>query len=90
MASRQHGGRGLSRGLQLLILFANLLGHLVPSVIIGFGFVIPGSCIEGINPHTLGFIACLAGFLPTYAIGVALAWRFGRMNAADVALQTAR
>ena len=50
-----------------------LLSHLVPTIIIGFGFVIPGSCIDGINPHTLGFISCLAGFVLTFYCGAFLA-----------------
>lgn len=50
-----------------------LLSHLVPTVVIGFGFVIPGSCIAGINPHTLGFISSLVGFAVTFTFGVYLA-----------------
>jgi len=69
-----------SFGLKIAILAAILLSHIVPSVVIGFGFVIPGSCIEGINPYTLGYIACLAGFVPTFVFGVLAAWQFGRQD----------
>lgn len=58
-----------------------LLSHLIPTIIIGFGFVIPGSCIDGINPHTLGFISCLIGFLPTFYCGALLARRLALAQA---------
>jgi flagellar biosynthesis protein FliQ len=70
-----------ARTRQLLILLAILMSHVLPTVIIGFGFVIPGSCIAGINDHTLGFIASIVGFVVTYTFGVVAAWRFGRAAA---------
>jgi len=85
MIGRHLERAGGKRLLHQLILFANLLGHLVPTLIIGFGFVIPGSCIEGMNPQMMGFIACLVGFVVTYGFGVALAWRFGRQQAGNAA-----
>ncbi len=68
--------------IKIAILAGILASHLVPSVIIGFGFVIPGSCIEGATPQTLGYIACLIGFIPTFTFGVITAWQFGRAGAA--------
>jgi ABC-type Fe3+ transport system permease subunit len=41
--------------------FLPLLGFAVPSLLIGFGFVIPGSCIEGVNNHTVGFASTVVG-----------------------------
>ena len=61
------------RNLGLLTLV--LLGHLIPTIIIGFGFVIPGSCIAGINQYTLGFISSIVGYIPTFYCGVYLARR---------------
>jgi hypothetical protein len=55
-----------------------LLACVVPDVIIGYGFVIPGSCISGLNEYTIGYAACIIGFIPTYISGVYLALRMGR------------
>ena len=52
-----------------------LLSHLVPTIIIGFGFVIPGSCIDGINQYTLGFVSSIIGYIPTFYFGAYLARR---------------
>lgn len=72
-----HAAQG-SLPLKIGVLVAILASHLVPSIVIGFGFVIPGSCIDGVNPLTLGYIACLIGFVPTFFFGVLTAWQFGR------------
>ena len=64
-----------------ILLTLILLSHLVPTIIIGFGFVIPGSCIDGINPYTLGFISSLVGFIPTFYFGVYLARRLALAEA---------
>ena len=56
----------------LLLVTLILLGHLIPTIVIGFGFVIPGSCIAGINQHTLGFISSIVGYIPTFFFGVYL------------------
>ena len=47
-----------------------LIGFVVPTLVIGFGFVIPGSCIAGINELTIGFVATVAGACVTYWLGV--------------------
>jgi hypothetical protein len=35
--------------------FYPLIGFVLPTVVIGYGFVIPTSCIAGINDLTIGF-----------------------------------
>jgi hypothetical protein len=52
-----------------------LAGFLVPTVIIGYGFVIPGSCIAGVNQHTIGFATSLLAAAVTYVVGVRQALR---------------
>lgn len=47
--------------------------HIVPTGVIGFGFVIPNSCIAGINELTVGFAATNLGFVLTYLAGLRLA-----------------
>jgi ABC-type Fe3+ transport system permease subunit len=61
-----------------LLLTLVLLGHLIPTIVIGFGFVIPGSCIAGINQFTLGFISSIVGYIPTFIFGVYLARKLAR------------
>ena len=63
-----------------------LLSHLVPTIIIGFGFVIPGSCIDGINQYTLGFVASIIGYIPTFYFGAYLARRLALADAQRTAL----
>ena len=46
---------------------------MVPTLIIGLGFVIPNSCIAGVNPLSLGFVAAVLGFIPAYLAGIAIA-----------------
>lgn len=47
-----------------------LAGFVVPTVVIGYGFVIPHSCIAGINELSLGFATTVIGACITYVIGV--------------------
>jgi hypothetical protein len=47
-----------------------LVGFVVPTLAIGFGFVIPGSCIAGVNDLTIGFVATVAGACVTYWFGL--------------------
>jgi hypothetical protein len=58
-----------------LRLFAPLAGFVLPTVAIGYGFVIPRSCIAGWNDLTLGFAATVVGACLTYVAGVRLALR---------------
>ena len=55
--------------------FAPLAGFVLPTVAIGYGFVIPRSCIAGWNDLTLGFAATVVGACLTYVAGVRLALR---------------
>lgn len=64
-----------------LQIYAPLLLHLVPTIAIGFGFVIPRSCIAGVNELTLGFAAANAGFVASYVAGIRLAARRGERDA---------
>ena len=68
------------RDIGLLTLI--LLSHLIPTIVIGFGFVIPGSCIAGINQYTLGFISSIVGYVPTFFFGALLARRLARAEMA--------
>lgn len=47
-----------------------LLGFVLPTLIIGYGFVIPRSCIAGVNELTIGFATTVAGASLTYWMGV--------------------
>ena len=47
-----------------------LAAHVVPTVVIGFGYIIPGSCIAGINELTVGFAASLVGACVAYWVGI--------------------
>ncbi len=47
-----------------------LVGFVVPTLVIGYGFVIPRSCIAGVNELTVGFAATVAGACLTYVAGV--------------------
>ena len=55
-----------------------LVSFVVPTVGIGFGVVIPRSCIAGVNELTLGFAVSIAAACVTYLVGVRLALRGGR------------
>lgn len=46
-----------------------LVGFVVPTVIVGYGVVIPASCIAGVNELTIGFGATVAGACLTYWLG---------------------
>lgn len=52
-----------------------LLGFVVPTVVIGYGFVIPRSCIAGVNELTIGFATTILGACLTYVAGVRSALR---------------
>ena len=60
------------RNLRLL---APLAGFVVPTVVIGYGVVIPRSCIAGWNELTVGFAATVVGACLTYVAGLRLATR---------------
>jgi hypothetical protein len=50
--------------------FTPLAGFIVPSLLIGFGVVIPGSCIAGVNNLTVGFASSLVGAAVAYWLGI--------------------
>ena len=55
--------------------FAPLAGFVLPTVAIGYGIVIPRSCIAGLNELTLGFAVTVAGACLTYWAGLRLVAR---------------
>lgn len=50
--------------------FLPLLGFALPTLVIGYGFVIPRSCIAGINASSVGFGTTVLGACLTYIAGV--------------------
>jgi len=47
-----------------------LAGFVIPTVVIGYGLVIPRSCIAGINELTIGFATTVLGACITYIAGI--------------------
>jgi ABC-type Fe3+ transport system permease subunit len=47
-----------------------LVGFVVPTVVIGYGVVIPRSCIAGMNELTIGFATTIIGACVTYVAGI--------------------
>lgn len=56
-------------------LWLPLAGYVLPTVLIGYGFVIPRSCIAGVNDLTIGFAFSIVGACLTYVAGVKMALR---------------
>jgi hypothetical protein len=54
-----------------------LIGFVIPTLVLGFGFVIPKSCIAGLNELTIGFGSTVAGACLTYWLGLSAALRQG-------------
>jgi hypothetical protein len=52
-----------------------LVSFVVPTVVLGYGFVIPRSCIAGLNELTIGFGTTVLGACVTYVLGVRQARR---------------
>ncbi len=50
-----------------------MLGFALPTLVIGYGLVIPRSCIAGWNELTVGFGATVLSACVTYATGIRLA-----------------
>lgn len=46
-----------------------LIGFLIPTIVVGYGFVIPQSCIAGVNELTVGFGTTILGAALTYVAG---------------------
>jgi hypothetical protein len=55
--------------------FVPLAAFLVPSIIIGYGFVLPRAGHGGVNELSIGFAATLLGASMTYVVGVVAALR---------------
>jgi ABC-type Fe3+ transport system permease subunit len=47
-----------------------LVGFVLPTVVIGYGFVIPRSCIAGVNELTIGFATTILAACVTYVVGL--------------------
>jgi SAM-dependent methyltransferase len=52
-----------------------LVGFVLPTVVIGYGFVIPSSCIRGVNELSVGFGSTVFGAIVTYFAGIRAATR---------------
>jgi hypothetical protein len=55
--------------------FAPLVAHVVVTLVIGFGYIIPRSCIAGVNDLTIGFAASVASTVIAYAVGIRMVAR---------------
>jgi SAM-dependent methyltransferase len=58
-----------------LTYYAPLAGFVLPTVAIGYGVVIPRSCIAGFNELTVGFATTVLGAALTYVAGIRAATR---------------
>jgi ABC-type Fe3+ transport system permease subunit len=63
------------RRRRLLRLWLPLVMFAVPTVVVAYGFVIPGSCIAGVNALNFGFATTVLGACLSYAAGVRAALR---------------
>jgi len=52
-----------------------LLSFVLPTLVVGYGFVIPCSCIHGVNQLSVGFGTTVLGASLTYVAGVRAALR---------------
>jgi hypothetical protein len=50
--------------------FYPLIGFVAPTLVMGYGLMIPRSCIAGINELTIGFAGSVVGACVTYFFGV--------------------
>jgi hypothetical protein len=50
--------------------FVPLVGFVAPTLLIGYGLVIPGSCIAGVNQLSVGFATTVLGSCVTYWLGI--------------------
>ena len=62
-----------------------LAGFVVPTVLIGYGIVIPRSCIAGVNDLTIGFATTIVGASVTYVLGLRSVLRDHRPPSEDIA-----
>jgi hypothetical protein len=64
--------------------FAPLASFVLPTVGIGYGVVIPRSCIAGLNELTVGFATTVVGACLTYWAGLRLVARDGERRDGQV------
>lgn len=57
----------MSRRLRLWL---PLVGFVVPSIVIGYGFVLPRNGYGGINELSIGFATTILGGALSYALGI--------------------
>jgi hypothetical protein len=55
--------------------FYPLLAFLIPTTLIGYGVVIPRTCIAGVNQLSVGFASTLLGTVIAYWQGIRIALR---------------
>ncbi|MFN0247393.1 MAG: hypothetical protein ACKV2T_10945 [Kofleriaceae bacterium] len=55
--------------------FVPLVGFVVPSAVIGYGFVLPRAGFTGASELTIGFATTLLGAVVTYVVGVVMVAR---------------
>jgi hypothetical protein len=65
--------------------FLPLLAHLVPTLLIGYGWVIPRSCIAGWNALSIGFGVSLVSTVVAYLLGQRAAVSCAREGSCRVA-----
>ena len=63
-------GRNKQTGLLFSDFYPLLIGYVIPTVVIGYFFLIPGSAIAGINELTIGFTGSIIGAVVTYWYGL--------------------
>jgi hypothetical protein len=66
-----------SRMRKVLLLAWPLLSVVIPNLVIGYGFVIPDSCIAGFNELTVGYAMSIIGYIPAYCFGLYAAYKLG-------------
>ena len=54
---------------RLIVRYLPLVGHVVPTLVIGYGWVIPRSCIAGWNELSAGFGLSVIGTCLAYVFG---------------------
>lgn len=61
-----------------------LASFVVPTLVIGYGFVIPRSCIAGWNELSIGFGVTVASACITYFAGLRLVARAGEKRNGEI------
>ena len=67
----------------LIVRYLPLAGHVVPTLAIGYGWVIPRSCIAGWNELTAGFGLSVIGTCLAYMAGQRAASRARQRSCGD-------